>query len=122
LADSIGKKITVVQAVADSLRLQNVTAVHARVENITQKFDFVVSRAVTALPEFVAWVWDKINAGGTHSLPNGIIYLKGGDLAAEISGAICKRNISPAAVTVEPISQWFPDTFFAEKKIVYIRR
>ncbi|MDR2359177.1 MAG: 16S rRNA (guanine(527)-N(7))-methyltransferase RsmG [Prevotellaceae bacterium] len=122
LADSTGKKITVVQAVADSLRLQNVTAVHARVETIARKFDFVVSRAVTALPAFVGWVWDKINAGGAHSLPNGIICLKGGDLADEIAGAVSRYSIAPAAVTVAPVSQWFPAAFFAGKKIVYIRR
>jgi 16S rRNA (guanine527-N7)-methyltransferase len=122
LADATGKKITVVQAVAGSLRLTNVTAVHTRVETIAQEFDFVVSRAVTALPAFAGWVWDKIIAGGTHALPNGIIYLKGGDLAAEISGTISRLSIAPAAITVEPISQWFPDAFFAEKKIVHIRK
>jgi 16S rRNA (guanine527-N7)-methyltransferase len=122
LADSVGKKITVVQAIAGSVGLQNVTAIHARVETIAQKFDFVVSRAVTALPVFVAWVWDKINAGGAHDLPNGIIYLKGGDLTAEIFDVVSRFSIAPSAVTVEPINQWFPDAFFVEKKIVYIAK
>jgi 16S rRNA (guanine527-N7)-methyltransferase len=122
LVDSIGKKITVVQAIAAGIGLQNVTAIHARAETLTQKFDFVVSRAVTALPAFAGWVWNRINAGGKHALPNGILYLKGGDLAAEISSTIARLSIVEAAVSVEPISQWFPDEFFAEKKIVYIRR
>lgn len=120
LADSIGKKIAVVQAVARSLRLQNITAVHARVETIPQKFDFVVSRAVTALPAFAGWVWDNIEAGGIHDVPNGIICLKGGDLADEIAGAVSLLSIAPAAVTVAPVSRWFPDVFFTEKKIVHI--
>jgi 16S rRNA (guanine527-N7)-methyltransferase len=122
LADSVGKKITVVQAIAGSAGLQNVTAVRARVETIAQKFDFVVSRAVTALPVLVAWVWNKINAGGAHTLPNGIICLKGGDLHDEIAGALSNLSHShfPKPVLVEPISQWFPGTFFVEKKIAYL--
>jgi 16S rRNA (guanine527-N7)-methyltransferase len=122
LADSIGKKITVVKAVAGALGLQNVTAVHARVETVPREFDFVVSRAVTALPAFAGWVWDKIRAGGAHELPNGIIYLKGGALSDEIAAAVSRLSITPAAVTVAPVSQWFPDAFFAEKKIVHVRK
>ena len=122
LADSIGKKITVVQAIAGGIGLQNVMPVHARVENITQKFDFVVCRAVTALPVLVAWVWNKINTGGAHTLPNGIICLKGGDLHDEIAGVYSGLSHSRFSVPilVEPISQWFPDAFFEEKKIAYI--
>jgi 16S rRNA (guanine527-N7)-methyltransferase len=122
LADSIGKKITVVQAVAAALQLPNVTAVQARAETLPPAFDFVVSRAVTALPVLAGWVWNKINRGSRHALPNGIIYLKGGDLAAEIADAVAQLPVNAAAVTVTPISQWFPDDFFAGKKIVYIPR
>jgi 16S rRNA (guanine527-N7)-methyltransferase len=94
--------------------------VRARVEDITQKFDFVVSRAVTALPALVAWVWNSINAGGVHALPNGIICLKGGDLHDEIAEVLSHLSRFSGSVRVESISQWFPDAFFEEKKIAYI--
>jgi 16S rRNA (guanine527-N7)-methyltransferase len=122
LVDSIGKKITVVQAVADALQLHNVTALQARAEHLPQRFDFVVSRAVTALPAFAQWVWPKITPGGHNALPNGIIYLKGGDLSAEITDLLLQLHLKADAVQVVPVSQWFPDTFFVEKKIVYIPR
>ena len=79
-ADSIRKKITVVEGVARSLGLENLEARAVRVETLTERFDYVVSRAVTAMPEFVGWVWKLIEPGEQGSLPNGILYLKGGDL------------------------------------------
>ncbi len=80
LVDSIGKKIKVVQEVAKGAGLQNVQATHARAEQIPEKFDFVVSRAVTQLKDFYPWVKNKFNKLSGNQLPNGILYLKGGDL------------------------------------------
>ena len=80
LVDSVGKKIKVVQAIADALALDNVKAYHKRAEDLNGAFDFVVSRAVTRMERFVPWVQHKIKAKSKHSLSNGILYLKGGDL------------------------------------------
>ena len=79
-ADSIGKKITVVKGVCQGAGIANIDARHTRVEQISEKFDYVVSRAVTEMPTFVKWIWGKIERGQMGSLPNGILYLKGGDL------------------------------------------
>src|SRR5215469_16376586 len=84
LVDSIGKKIKVVNEVAKAVGLQNVKAEHTRAEQVHGKFDFVVSRAVTRLKEFYPWVKGKFNKQSNNELPNGILYLKGGDLADEI--------------------------------------
>ena len=83
-ADSIRKKITVVGGVAAGLGLQNLDPRCVRVETLQERYDYVVSRAVTAMPEFVRWIWAKIGKGQKGSLPNGILYLKGGDLAEEL--------------------------------------
>ena len=83
--DSIGKKIKVVQGVAEGLGLANLTPLCARAETLPERYDYVVSRAVTEMPTFVGWVWDKIDRGQKGALPNGILYLKGGDLADELS-------------------------------------
>ena len=83
LVDSIGKKIKVVQAVADALGLQNVQAEQCRAETLTSRYDFIVSRAVTRLPEFYGWVRNLVSKEQHHALPNGILYLKGGDVRAE---------------------------------------
>src|ERR1700760_199144 len=85
LVDSIGKKIKVVQEVAKALNLKNVRASHNRAEEVNEKFDFVVSRAVTRLKEFYPWVKGKFNRQSKNQLPNGILYLKGGDLEQEIA-------------------------------------
>jgi 16S rRNA (guanine527-N7)-methyltransferase len=87
LVDSIGKKIKVVNEVAMALGLKNVKASHARAEEIKEKFDFVVSRAVTQLKDFYPWVKGKFNKASKNKLPNGILYLKGGDLTQEIADA-----------------------------------
>ena len=84
-ADSIRKKITVVEGVAAGLGLTNLTPRCVRVETLTERFDYVVSRAVTAMPEFVGWIWNRLEKGQKGSLPNGILYLKGGDLAEELA-------------------------------------
>ena len=83
LVDSIGKKIKVVQEVAKALGLKNLRAAHARAEDVSEKFDFVISRAVTRLKEFYPWVKGKFNKQSKNKLPNGILYLKGGDLEQE---------------------------------------
>src|SRR6202012_5306310 len=85
LVDSIGKKIKVVQEVAKALGLKNVRAAHIRAEQVNEKFDFIISRAVTRLNEFYPWIKNKFSKTSKNALPNGILYLKGGDLAEEIA-------------------------------------
>ena len=118
LVDSIAKKIKVVNAIAESLALKNVYAIQARAEKLKTKFDFVVSRAVTELPAFVSWVWNKITANGNNALPNGIIYLKGGDLSDEINAL----KISQKQISIYNIKDFFDDSFFETKKIIYIQK
>jgi 16S rRNA (guanine527-N7)-methyltransferase len=113
LADSIGKKIKVVQAVAEALGLANVTAVHGRAEQVAGKFDFAVSRAVAPLPELIGWCRRSITSNHRNALPNGLICLKGGDLREEI-----RQTGQP--VEVYEIHDYFPAPFFAEKKLVYV--
>ena len=113
LIDSIGKKIKVVQAIAEELGLKNVTAFATRVEEVKEEFDFVISRAVTAFPAFVGLVKKNISRKPQNSLPNGIIYLKGGDFQEEIKDF--KRNIE-----VTEIANFFNEPFFETKKIVYL--
>lgn len=113
LIDSIGKKIKVVQAVADELALENVTAIHTRVEEVKEEFDFVISRAVTAFPVFVGLVKKNVSRKALNSLPNGIIYLKGGDFQDEIKDF--KRSIE-----ISEISDFFKEPFFETKKVVYL--
>lgn len=112
LADSIGKKVKVAADVAQRLSLDNVTALNTRVEDIPGKFDFVVSRAVTSMDRFVPWVKGKIAAGRQSSLPNGILYLKGGNLDDELK-AFPKARIYD-------ISAFFCEEFFDTKRVVYL--
>jgi len=114
-ADSIRKKITVVEGVADGLGLKNLTPRCARVETLAERFDYVVSRAVTAMPEFVGWVWNKIEKGQRGTLPNGILYLKGGELAEELA-------LTGRRWTIYDIPQFFDEEFFETKKVVYTSR
>lgn len=114
LVDSIGKKIKVVQEVAQSLGLKNLKASHDRVENIKEKYDFIVSRAVTAMPTFLQWVNNKIKKKQINALPNGILYLKGGDLTEEM--APVKNYYELFA-----ISDFFEEEFFETKKVVYVQ-
>ena len=113
LVDSIGKKIKVVKEVSQRLGLQNVKATHARAEDIDEKFDFVVSRAVTQLKDFYPWVKNKFNKPSKNQLKNGILYLKGGDLTQEIaeSGLDVKEFL---------LSDFFTGAFFETKKVIYI--
>lgn len=112
LVDSIGKKITVVKAVATALELTNVRATHARAETITDRYDFVVSRAVTRLREFSSWLPGKFRQPSIHELANGILYLKGGDLTEELAeyGKL---------VQVFDLADYFTEPFFETKKVVY---
>ncbi len=113
LVDSIGKKIKVVNNVIESLGLQNVTAQQIRAEELTEKYDFVVSRAVTRLPEFVPWVQNNIARKQINAMPNGIIYLKGGDLQEE-------TKPFKKYVFVKDLSDWFDEEFFKTKKVVHL--
>jgi 16S rRNA (guanine527-N7)-methyltransferase len=113
MVDSIGKKIKVVEGVATSLGLENVTYEQIRAEQLKDKYDFVVSRAVTALPEFTKWVQGKISKQHKHKIKNGIFYLKGGDLEEEL------KPFRKIATTFD-ISDFFKEEFFITKKIVYM--
>ncbi|MCM4168619.1 Ribosomal RNA small subunit methyltransferase G [Arenibacter antarcticus] len=112
LVDAIGKKIKVVQEVVDGLGITNVTAIHSRVEEIDQQFDFIVSRAVAAMPTFVHWVKGRIKKNSVHDRRNGILYLKGGDLEEELK--------EYRTVEVYPLSDFFEEEFFETKKLVYL--
>jgi 16S rRNA (guanine527-N7)-methyltransferase len=114
LVDSIGKKIKVVQEVASSLGLQNVTASHARAETIKDRYDFIISRAVTQMPVFLTWVKGKSAKKNLHSIKNGVLYLKGGDLTEELSGL--KYPVKEFS-----ISDFFKEEFFETKKVVYVQ-
>jgi len=113
LVDSIGKKIKVVTEVAAALGLENVKASHLRAEQVTDKYDFVVSRAVTRLIDFYPWIKDKFNKDSKNAIPNGILYLKGGDLTEEITESRLKAQLYP-------LSEYFEEEFFDTKYVVYI--
>ena len=114
LVDSIGKKIKVVNEVAAALGLSNVHGIHERAEKVEGTFDFIVSRAVTQMPEFIGWVKNKISKTSKNVLPNGILYLKGGDLSEEM-------------ITVKQwrkeynLKEYFEGEFFETKKVVYVK-
>ena len=112
LVDSIGKKIKVVNEVSKSLNLKNVKAAHIRAENVKGEFDFIVSRAVTNMDDFVKWTRNKIAKKSKHTLKNGILYLKGGDLTEELA------NFTKA--TQYDLSNFFDEDFFETKKVVHI--
>ncbi|MCK5782545.1 MAG: 16S rRNA (guanine(527)-N(7))-methyltransferase RsmG [Flavobacteriales bacterium] len=112
LVDSIAKKLKVVQAVADELGLENVKVVHERAENIKDDFDFIVSRAVTNMPDFVRWVRKKIKKDSKHEKRNGILYLKGGDLTEELKDY--------QSVQLFDLPEFFEEDFFETKKVVYL--
>jgi len=114
LVDSIGKKIKVVNEVVKSLELKNVEAEQIRVEQVNRSFDFIVSRAVTSLPDFVRWIGYKFHKKSFNSLKNGILYLKGGDIAAELM-AVKKHKKK-----VYTLSEYFTEPFFETKKLVHI--
>ena len=110
LCDSIGKKITVATEVARGLGLDNVKTVNARAESLPETFDFIVSRAVTALDNFMPWVKGKYSEG--------ILYLKGGDLTEEIA----KARLRKGSVHIWSISRWTSDPFFETKQVIFIEK
>lgn len=114
LVDSIGKKIKVVQEVASALGLKNVSAIHQRAEDVKGKFDFVVSRAVTKMSDFIPWVEKKIKQESIHSLKNGILYLKGGELKEEM------RLVKYKNKGVN-LSLFYKGEFFETKQVVYVK-
>jgi 16S rRNA (guanine527-N7)-methyltransferase len=114
LVDSIGKKIKVVNEVAAAIGLTNVTGIHERAENIDKQFDFIVSRAVTAMPDFIKWINGKFKKKSVHELKNGILYLKGGDLKEEMKGV--NRYFY-----IHNLPDHFSEEFFETKKVVYVR-
>lgn len=112
LVDSIGKKIKVVEDVVAGLQLKNVEVTNARVESILGNYDFIVSRAVAQMNTFVHWVREKIAKKNIHQRKNGILYLKGGDLSAEL------KNFPKAEVF--PLNDYFQEDFFETKSVVYL--
>ena len=112
LVDVIAKKIKVVQAVAEGIGLKNVKAEQMRAGNVKGDFDFIVSRAVTNMPDFVFWIKDKIKKQQKHELKNGILYLKGGDLAEELADY--------KTVQLFDLPNYFEEDFFETKKVVYL--
>src|ERR1700744_1124650 len=114
LVDSIGKKIKVVNEIAKAIGLKNLRADHTRAEQAPGKFDFVVSRAVTQLKDFYPWVKGKFNKTSKNTLQNGILYLKGGDLAQEIAE-------SGLNVKQYHLKDYFNEEFFETKQVIYVK-
>lgn len=112
LIDVIAKKIKVVNEVAKGLGLKNVRAEQKRAELVKEEFDFIVSRAVTNMPDFVKWIKDKTKKNSTHEMKNGILYLKGGDLAEELADY--------KTVQLFDLPNYFEEDFFETKKVVYL--
>ncbi len=112
LVDSIGKKIKVVEEVSAALGLKNVKAAHIRAEKVKGEFDFIVSRAVTTMPDFVKWVRKKVAKKQQHTLRNGILYLKGGDLTEELS--------LYSSASLYELAAFFEEDFFETKKVVHL--
>lgn len=113
LVDSIGKKLKVVNEVVEALSLKNVRTINDRIEQVPETFDFVVSRAVAAMPTFVHWVSQRVKLESKHAHANGIWYLKGGDLAEELAPYQKK-------VKVYALHERIPLPFFETKKLVYL--
>ena len=113
LVDSIGKKITVVKEVSEGIGLKNITAIHSRAEDIKGQFHFVVSRAVTQMPVFLRWLRGKFDKEQFNPKHNGLLYLKGGDLAEELAGL--KSEIFN-------LKDYFEGEFFETKKVVYLSK
>lgn len=114
LCDSIGKKIKVTEAIAESIGLTNVTTVNARAEDLDEVFDYVVSRAVTSLDRFIPWVRNRYRKG--------IICLKGGDVVEEIASAMGRFRLRPGSVHTWRIDSWIGDPYFEGKLVIHIDR
>lgn len=113
LMDSIGKKLKVIQAIADELHLTNITVEHNRIEAHNETYDFITGRAITDLPVFANWVKKNISKKHNHVIPNGILYLKGGEFKQDIKS--CQMGYREYA-----ISDFFNEPFFETKKIVHL--
>ena len=113
--DSIAKKIRVVEGIKAGAGIDNLTAVNSRAEQLGQKFDYVVSRAVTEMARFMPWAWPLLRKGERGTLPNGILYLKGGELAEEL--AATRRHWD-----LYDIRTMFDDEFFDTKRVVYTKK
>ena len=113
--DSIAKKIRVVEGIKEGAGIDNLTAVNSRAEQLGQKFDYVVSRAVTEMARFMPWAWPLLRKGQRGTLPNGILYLKGGELAEEL--AATRRHWD-----LYDIRTMFDDEFFDTKRVVYTKK
>lgn len=114
LVDSIGKKIKVVNEIAKAIGLKNLKATHSRAEQVNEKFDFIVSRAVTQLKDFYPWIRGKFKKDSISSLKNGVLYLKGGDLEEELKQSSLKN------IALYPLKDYFEQEFFETKYVVYI--
>ncbi|HAE71172.1 MAG TPA: 16S rRNA (guanine(527)-N(7))-methyltransferase RsmG, partial [Flavobacteriaceae bacterium] len=112
LVDAIGKKIKVVQEVVDGLGIENVRAIHQRVEEDNNQYDFVVSRAVAAMPTFMRWIKGRIKKVSEHPIKNGVLYLKGGDLGEELQDY--------RTVQIYSLMDYYKEDFFETKKLVYL--
>jgi 16S rRNA (guanine527-N7)-methyltransferase len=112
--DSIGKKIRVVNEVVHALDLKNVAAEQLRIEQVNRSFDFIVSRAVTALPDFVRWTANKFHRKSFNDIPNGILYLKGGDISEEL------KQVKKLRHKIYSVSDYFSDPFFETKALVHL--
>ena len=112
LVDSIAKKLKVVEEVVEGLGLENVKTTHTRVEEIKDTYDFIVSRAVAAMPTFVHWIKGRVAKKQNHEFKNGIIYLKGGDLAEELQGY--------KTAVIYNISDFYNEDFYETKKVVHL--
>ncbi|GGZ77388.1 16S rRNA (guanine(527)-N(7))-methyltransferase RsmG [Algibacter mikhailovii] len=112
LVDSIAKKLKVVDEVIEGLGITNVKTTHSRVEAIDDTYDFIVSRAVAAMPTFVHWIKGKIAKKQNHELKNGILYLKGGDLSDELKDY--------RTTTIYNLSDYFSEDFYETKKVVHL--
>ncbi|MBC8321742.1 MAG: 16S rRNA (guanine(527)-N(7))-methyltransferase RsmG [Bacteroidetes bacterium] len=116
LVDSVGKKIKVVNEVAQSLGLKNVEAEQIRMEQVDKTFDFIISRAVTSLSDFLRWTSYKFHNKSFNSIPNGILYIKGGDVKKELT------EIKKFKKNIYNIFDYFNDDFFETKKVIHIFR
>lgn len=116
LADSVGKKIKVVEDIAQQLALKNVEAKNIRVETLSREYDFVTGRAVSSLPQFMQWIRKRVRRGAKHSPENGVIYWKGGSLAAE------ENELGIAPTRVLSLAELLGDAHFFEKYIVHYRQ
>ena len=120
LCDSVRKKIEVVNNVVSSINIKNVVAQQSRAEDLSIKFDFIVSRAVAELPELVTWCYPLLNPGNINGKERGLISLKGGNLNAEIAKTAKKFSIPLEKITQMPITKWFDNTYFEQKYLIFI--